>query len=312
MTTRNYRFDSLLGAESGIFFERELTDVRTEVIEEERPPRNIFEHIAQDTSKQPWANQYEHRMWDYIGVAQFISDWADDLPLVDIAGREEVFNMRAFGCAYQFSIDEIEASAALGRQIDRKRALAARLVTEEKFNRIGWFGDPATMLFGVTTYPYIPRRISSVRFHSTETADNMLAEMNAAVNSIFDFTETVGQPDLYLMAPAAYAEVSSRRLGSGTDTTVLGHFLENNPFFRDGKGTVAPLQELKGAGPNGEDIDVIGSNDLMIGGHVMAREFTQLSPQEKNLSVYTPCHAKSGGCAFDRPYEFLVVERPAS
>lgn len=306
-----YRFDNLLGQTAGIFFERELVDVRTEVVEEVRPPRNIFEHFAQDTSKDPTRNQYEHRMFDYVGAAQFIGDYADDLPLVDLAGREEVFNMRAFGCAYRYSQDEIELSAKLGRQLDRKRAMAARIVTEEKFNRIGFYGDPAQLLFGWCNYPYIPRRVSSVQFVAGTNADTMLAELHAVVNSIFGTTNTVGEPNLYLMSPNAYTQVATKRLPD-SDTTVLKQFLDTNPMFMGGKGKVEPCHELAGAGPEGEDIDIVGTDDPMVGAHVLAREFTQLDPQPRNLAILTNCHAKSGGVALDRPQEFVIAERPAA
>ena len=309
---RTFRFDSLLGETAGIFFDRELVSVRAEVIEEERPPKNIFDFFAQDTSKDPWANQYEHRMYDITGVAQFIGDYADDLPLADVAGREEVFNMRAFGCAYRWSIDEIQASSALGRQLDRKRVRAAMVITEEKFNRIGFYGDPATLLFGWCNYPYIPRRVSAVQFVAGTAAQTKLDEMNAAVNSIFGRTSTVGKPNLYLMSPNAYTDVSTDRLDSSSDSTVLDHFLRTNPFFKNGQGRVEPLHELAGAGPNGEDIDIIGSDNPMVGAHVLARPFTQEQPQPRNLAIVTPCHAKSGGVALDRPLEFLICERPAA
>lgn len=306
-----YRFDSLLGESAGIFFDRELVDVRTEIVEQVRPPKNIFLYFAQDTSKSEWANQYEHRSFDVVGEAQFIADYADDLPIVDLAGREEVFNMRTFGCAYQYSIEEIKASQALGRELDRKRALGCRLVTEEKFDRIGFYGDPATQLFGWLNYPYMPRRISSVSFTAGTDADVMLAEMNAAVNSIFGRTNTIGTPNLYGLSPNAYTQVTSRRLAN-SDLTVLEHFLRANPSFSEGKGRVVPIWELAGAGPNGEDLDLIGSDDEMVGAHVIARPFTQEPPQARNLAMYTPCHAKSGGVYLDRPLEFLLVERPVA
>lgn len=305
-----FRFDSLItDPRSAVFFEQQLRHIRQEVVLDQQVPLSGFKVIPQNTNIASHATQYEHRMYEPLGVARFISDYADDLPLVDIATRSEVFNLRTFGCAYQFSLEEIEASAATpGLELEKKRAMAARLVTEQKFNRIMFWGDPDTRLFGLLNYPYIPRRLLDVKF-SYETSDphDILNELNELVNSIFDLTETTGYPDYMGMPPAAYTHIASRALREGSDTTILQHFMMNNPFFKDG-GTVEPLQELKGAGPDGEDLIFVGRRDENLFSHALARPFTQLAPEARNLAIITNCHAKSGGVACDRPLELVIGE----
>lgn len=305
------RYDSLLGPQVGVWFENDLRNVRSEVVEFEQPPRNGFEYIPQDTSEPEWIKQYEHRMYEPIGVAQFISNFIDDLPLVDISTHAEVFNARPFGCAYKYDVDEIAASQAKGMQLDRKRGMSARLVTEQKFNRIMFYGDPATQLFGLLNYPFCQRRIITVPFDSSSTPQDVLDEMNAYVNSVFNVTETIGEPDFLGMPPAAYTYVSSRKIAD-TDTTILGHFMANNPFFKEGRGEVVPLHELKGAGPNGNDVMVLYRRDPLVLAHKLVRPFTQEEAQPINLAVRIPCHAKSGGIASDRPLEISIAELPTS
>lgn len=306
----DWRFDGILDPETGIWFENDLRDVREEIVEDAQPPRNGFRFIPQDTDVAEWAETYEHRMFEPIGVAEFIANWADDLPLVDISNRAEVFNVRTFGCAYKFSLDEIAKSRATGMNLDRKRAMAARLITEQKFNRIMFFGDSTTQLFGLLNYPFAPRFLIPVSFDENSTPDAILNAMNSQVNAIFNLTETIGEPDFFGLPPAEYAHVSSRRIGDGTDTTILMHFENNNPFFKGGRGEVVPLHELKGAGPNGENVSVVYRRDPLVLGHKMVMEFRQLAPQERNLAILTNTWAKSGGIASDRPLEISIGEFP--
>jgi hypothetical protein len=296
----------LLDPQTGVWFENQLTDIREEVLLDQIPPRNGFLYLPQDTSVAAWAENYEHRMYEPIGIAQFIADFAEDLPLVDIATRKETFNLRTFGVAYQYNIDEIEKSKAVGMDLQGKRARAARLVTEQKFNDIMFFGDPETQLFGLVNYPYIPRRLLPYKIEEATAAQDILDMFHDLVNSIFTLTETIGDPDTVGLPPTQYAHIASRRIGDGTDTKILQDFLAASPFIKE----VVPMRELAGAGPNGEDLVVVYRNDSQIIEHKLAREFTQLAPQRRNLAVLTNCHAKSGGMASDRPLEMVIGELP--
>lgn len=309
----NWRFDGLLDPQAGIFFERELTAVREEVLQMERRPRNGFAFIPQMDDVDDSFRTYEHRMWDAVGIADWIADAADDLPMVDAAGQAETFNIRWFGCAYRFSVQEVAANARLGRGLDRMRVLAARLVTEEKFNRVMFFGDTSEQLFGLLNYPFIPRRLSTVRLDDAgQTPQARLAEMNAIVNTPYNNTGTVARPNFLGLAPTMYTAVVETPMGDGDNTTILETFLRTNPWFKEGRGTVEPLHELEGAGPNGEDMATAYERVPEVVQHKLARPFTQRSPQERNLAIVTPCHAATGGIASDQPLHAVNVEFPAA
>jgi hypothetical protein len=307
----NLRLDSL-SPSAGAFFERDLRFVRKEIIEDQRPPLNAFTLIPQATDIPAYADSYEHRMYEMIGVADFIADYAQDQPNVDIAARNELFNAREFGCAYQYSISEIEKSAALDYQLDRKRALSARIAIEEKFNRIQFFGDTGVQLFGWVNYPYIPRRIVSFPFDSTSSTVNILAELNAAINQPFLQTRTSGHADTLVMAPElmTFLEATPWSVSSSgaTDRTIMEQFLATNSRVSE----VKAAQELSFAGPDGEHLMIAYRKDEMIFSHKMMRPFTQLAPQDRNMAIITNCHAKSGGIACDRPLEMVIVEVPVS
>lgn len=307
----NMRLDSL-STSAGIFFEQDLRAVRKEVLEFKRPPLNAFDLIPQATDVPAWADTYEHRMYELIGVAKFISDYSKDLPNVDISSHNEIFNAKEFGAAYQYSTSEIEKSNALGMELDRKRALSARVAIEQKFNRIQFYGDTDVQLFGWVNNPYIPRRVISFPFNNTSSSLNILAEMHATINQPYLQTETSALADTLVVAPEimTYIEATPWSVNSqgATDKTILQQFMATNSRVKE----VKSAHELSAAGPNGEHLMIAYTKDPLVFSHKLIREFTQLAPQPQVMAFITNCHAKSGGIAADRPLEMVIAEVPTA
>lgn len=301
------RFDSFLqDPQAGAYFERELDHVRSQVYEYKTPPQNAMQLIPQAGDVESWRQTYTHRMCEFVGKAQFISDYADDLPLVDAHGEEATYNIKTFGVAYKFSRDEILRGSKTSLRLDEKRPRAARIAIEQKFNRIQFYGDPSAGIFGWLNFPYIPRQLLTIDFDSSQSAQDILAAMNDFVNSINELTDTIAQPELLLMPPVQYNYVATTPLGSGSDTTILTHFKNNNPYITD----VRNVQELRGAGPSGEDVMIAYRRANENGEHKLVEPFTQLAPQDRNLAVITNCVAKSGGFVTDYPLEMVIGEFP--
>lgn len=306
-----YRFDSLTPT-AGAFFDQDLRSIRRELLEDTRAPLNGFSLIPQATDVSPYATSYEHRMYEGIGVAKFISDYAEDLPNVDISARAELFNVRDLGAAYKYSIREIEASAALSTGLDRKKAKAARDAIEQAMNRVMFFGSAEEQLFGWVNYPYIPRRVVSFAFDASAASADVLAEMHALPDGVFLQTQTSRRPDVLAVATSIYNYVKSTpwslSTNGATDKTILKQFLETNHFIKE----VIPVHELEGAGPNGEHLMIAYTKDETVFSHKLVEAFTQRAPQEINLAIITNCYGKTGGIAADKPLEMAIAEVPAS
>jgi len=289
----------------GAHFERDLDDLREQVLEHKIPPQNAMTLIPQEGNVGTYAKTYTHRMAELVGVAQMIADYADDLPIVDAVGEEDTYNVKMFGCAYQFSRKEMLATDH-GIDLDTMRPRSARVAIEQKFNRLQWYGDPTAGIFGFLNFPFIPRHLASIPFDSTQDPQDILAEMNTIANRPSIDTDTVAEPDTMLMAPAQYNYVATTPLAEGSDTTILQHFLGNNPYIN----SVENVQELRDAGPDGEDLVIVYRRSSEIVQHKLVEPFTQLEPQQRNLAVVTNCVAQTGGVVSDYPAEMLIAELP--
>lgn len=301
------RLDQLgLSPAQGAAFERDLDAIRERVYEDKIPPRTAFRVIPQNSDVPVWAETYTHRMAEFVGRAKFIGDYADDLPVVDVGGREDTYKVKMFGVAYQYSLKEMQRSGR-GLNLSIMRPRSARQAIEDKFNRLQWFGDPTAGLFGFLNFPFIPRYAVGVAFDATSDLLDILAEMNAIANFPNELTDTVAEPDTMLMPPAEYNYVATTPLADGSDTTILTHFLNNNPYIN----SVQNIQELKGAGPEGVNLIVVYRRVEENIQHKLVQPFTQLPAQQRNLATVVNCVAQSGGCVSDYPLESVIAELPA-
>lgn len=303
-----WRFDDL-DPQVGLFFEQELTSVREEVLRKEKKPKNGFDLLPQDDSDPDYAEEVEVRMWDSFGMAMFIADASHEFPLVDVHTTKEKYPVKEFGCAYKFTFNEIRAAQALNKELETKKALAAREAIERRFNRIMFYGAPVVGLFGLLNFPHIPRRQISIKFDKSATPREVLDEMNAFVNSVFDIVEgdDTRVPDTLGMPPSQFAFIASTPWSENAgDTTILQHFEQNNYFIDE----VRPVRELKSAGPNGNDVMVAFRDDEEVVSHKLVKEFTQEDPYRQSNAMLTNCTAKSGGVISDFPLEMVIGEFP--
>ncbi|MFB6373841.1 MAG: major capsid family protein [Bradymonadaceae bacterium] len=308
-----WRFDNL-DPQVGMFFEKELTSVQEDVYKKDKPPKNGFDELPQYTQDPEWSQEIEIRMWDTAGLAEFMADYASDLPLVSLQTEKDQYPVRAFGAAYQYSKDEIQKASENNLDLERKKGLAAREVIERRQNRIMWFGAPVVGLFGLLNYPHIPRRQIAVKFNQNNNANTIRKELNSFINSVFDIVEGDEglAPTKILMPPNPYTHIAGEpwngdASGAATDTTILTHFMRNNPFVE----TVEPVRELKGAGPNGEDVMVAMRPDKDRQAHRAVKPFTQEDPERRNLAWRVNTWAKSGGFVSQFPLEMAIGEFPA-
>lgn len=301
-----YTTDSI-SPESRAYFSRQLTYVRNEVVKDKKAPQNGFLLLNQASDVPEWAEEYTHEMWEPVGIAQLIANGADDIPMADAAFREETFRVADLGIGYAYTVKELMQSQATGKGVNVKRAEACRFGMEVKMNSIMMFGDPVAKLYGWLTFANTPRLISAIAINGGTPA-TVLALLNSFVNSVNQLTETVAPPSRMSLAPEDYDYIASTPLdlSGGAETTILTHFMNNNPHIQEVRSVV----ELKAAGPTGGNLLMVDSPDTFE--HKLVMPFTQFEAQPRNYKYVIPAMGRSGGTVTDFPLEALVVELPAA
>jgi hypothetical protein len=305
-----------LDSVSTAFFARELEYIKARTYDVEYPQLKATMVLPVSFEAGPGAESITYQQFDQLGIAKIIANYADDLPRSDIKGKEFTVPVRSIGASYGYSLQEIRAAQFAGRNLEQRKANAARRAVEQKINKVGFFGDEEFGLTGFLNNPNITRSAAALNAGATstkwsnKTPDEILKDMNDAVNGVVDLTNGVEAPNTMLLPIEQYTYIASTARSANSDTTILQYFLTNNPFIQ----TVDHLYELKGAGLGadaldaGEDMMIVYDNSPDKLTFEIPQPFEQFQIEQRGLEYLVPCHARVSSVIIYYPLSVAVVE----
>lgn len=289
-------------------FARELLKVRAGVFEVKFPELKAMRLIPMNKECGPVDEEFTYRYATEYGTTRPGSSYAGQAPRVDVAMVEATpVRIRPVTASYGFDFQEARVAAKTGNGLPQRKANAARKAIAQELNRILTFGDSTR--YGVTlaglanlsgTHTYsVPNGASGDTEWTTKTPDEILLDLNGIASGIVTNSSGVEEPDTLLLPLARYELIASKRMGDGSDMTVLKHFLGVNPHIK----TVESWHALDAA-PSSEwtgmrmicyrkDPDVLEA--------IVPIEFEQFAPQMINMETITSCHARIAGVVAYRP-----------
>ena len=276
--------------------EKQLEFVKTQTYDIVYPDLKAKQLIPVDNSAGPGAETITYRQWDEFGMAQIISNYADDLPLVDALVEEFVQRVHSIGAAYQWSIQDLRRSAMADSRLDQRKARAARNFIERKLENIGALGDALAGLTGIANNANVSLVAVTTGdwFNAATTGEQKIADLNKLVSTIVIANKETFIPDTVLLDIGLYNNISNDRISStgDTHTTVLEAFLRSSPYIKE----VIPWFKLSDANAAGTKARAVCyKRDPEILTFEIPQEFEQLPPQAKNLSFQVPVHARTAG-----------------
>jgi hypothetical protein len=299
------RFDvTKLDANESAFFKRQLEFVKSKTFDAKFRPNKAMSIFPVSTEAGAAATEITWRQYTRVGLAKMVADYATDFPLVDIYGEEHTVKPQPIGAGYHYSIEEIRRAQMAGIPLETRRAEAARRAIEDKIDYIAWFGDTNTGLNGFISYPGISEYTvvsgtSGAKTWSTKTADEILRDLNGALSYVSEQTNGVEIPDTVLLPLAQFNLIKTKRLGDGSDETVLSYFRKVNPQIK----MVEAIVELGGAGDSNTDRGMVFVNDASHLNIELPLAFEQFDADKEGMQYKIPCYAKTAG---------MIVYYPAS
>lgn len=280
------------------FFSRQLETILARTYDVKYPELKARMLIPVSSEVDPGAASYTYRQYDSFGIAKIVSNFADDLPMVDVLGKEFTAKVESLGAAYHFSIQDIRAAQKSGFDLDQKRALAARRAIETKIDQMAATGDTNLGTKGLLNNANVTivAPVTGAWSQAT-TADNILKDINTLVDSIVTATKEAFSPDTLILDPVSFQVANSKRVDPTLEKTVLRSFLENNPWIRQ----VVQWQRAATASAGGARRIMAFKRDPEVLELIIPQEFEQLPPQAQNLSFTVPCHARMGGVSIRYP-----------
>lgn len=304
-----FRFDNLDAAENA-FFERQLEFVKAQSYDIKYPNLIARSLIPVDGSVPPGAETVKYSQYDQVGIAKIISTYGKDLPRADVKAKEFRATMKSLGTAYGYTAQELRSANFGGVPLDARKAMAARRAMEERIDILAFSGDTANGLQGFNAianaqvYTVPSDGTASSKLWTAKTPDQILRDMNKAVQTMIDATYGLEQPDTVLMPLTQYGWISTTARSATSDTTILAFFLANTAYIKN----VIPWYRLTGAGAGATDRMVVYRRSPDAIGLVIPMEFTQYAPQQDGLEFEIPCEARFGGVLAFYPMSVLYAD----
>lgn len=306
-----HRFD----ANDTAWTERQATQMRAKLFEVKYPDLKALDLVplATDIAAEP--GPYVYNVLDMVGEAKVIASGADDLPRVDISMSERNGKVVPLGAAYGWDVFEIRKAARMQMPLSEHRARAARLSIARQVDKLLASGvtDSQTGLGleGLINNADVAALGIAVMDHwvlGTTAATQMIAEVNAVVNTIVSATSEAWIPDTVALPTNRFTIFASAPYGTDADSTALTWFLKNNPYIKN----VTSWSRLTGAGASSKDRAIVykRSPDVLEG--VVPLVFDQMAPQPRNLEMVTPCYAFCGGVKIYHPEAMRYADFDAS
>ena len=230
------RFDS--AEDAAVFFARELDYIKTKTYDKVYPEFTALKLFPVTHDVPEGAETVTYYSYDKTGMAKIISNYATDLPRVDVKGEPTTVPVKSVGDSYGYSVQEMRASRMAGKSLDVRKAETARYQIDRITNRIAWVGDKTTKLPGVLSEDNdipvitIQANASGKTTWADKEADEILADASAILQQVNKLTMNVEHPDHMALPSDTYIALATKRIPD-TDTTVLKFLKENLPGIEE-------------------------------------------------------------------------------
>jgi hypothetical protein len=302
---------------TSIFFARQLESIKAQSYDVKYADLK-FRSVFPVTNETPeGATSVTYRTYDQTGVAKFIGSYGKDIPRADIGGKETIIAVKTMAIAFGFNTAEIRSAALTGLPLDSRRSAAAVRGVDQTMNEVAFFGEAVQGLLGLFTHPNIPtgsvpNGAGGFPQWSTKTPDEILLDLNAAVNDVNTNTLLVERCDTVLLSPAQRAIIATTPRSANSDTTILQYFVQNSEYIASEANVVA-CNECSAAVRNSKglsNVDVLvayrNSSDALEFEVPMELQF--LPEQRVALEILVPGEASTGGLNVYYPLSLNIRE----
>lgn len=159
----------------------------------------------------------------------------------------------------KFTLLELESAAKMGRPIDDQKIEGMKLKQQMDVDEQVYVGDSILNVGGLVNNPLVtnvtnlPNGAGGSALWSAKTPDEILADVNAVITSVWAASGWSVMPNRLLLPPGQFGYISTQKVSSAGNMSILKYVLENNILKASGKGelTILPVKWLQGAGTGG-------------------------------------------------------------
>lgn len=299
-----------LDAEESVFFSRQLEHILTQTQEVDYPELKARTLIPINTEAPSGTTSITYREYDRVGLAKIIANYGEDLPRVDLLGKEVTGKVRVIGDSFGYTVMDIKRARITGMSLDQKKAKLAREAALRLENKIAFLGDSTHGLSGllnaanITAVTLLADGTGSSKAFSTKTADQIIRDVEALIAAPSEATNDIENPNVVAMPPRIYNILKAKKVGTDSAMTVLKFLQDNNPGV-----SFVKLNELKNLGDSGttDRIFAFRRDPMKLEMHI-PQDFEMLPPQERGLEYVVNCYQEFGGVTIYKPLSIAYAD----
>lgn len=197
----------------------------------------------------------------------WISPNTTTLPGVSVNGERIVLPLRLLGQEISYTSVELERSQLVGQSIDTQKFDAMNIMYQMNTDEMVYVGDTdvgATGLINssIVTSAAVANGTAGTPQWSTKTPDEILKDVNDMVTAAWQASGFAACPDKVLLPPAQFAYISSQKISTAGNVSIL-QFLEDNSIslrINGRKLDIQPVKWLTGRGASSTDRMVAYTN----------------------------------------------------
>lgn len=297
MSALKYRFDNMDASENA-FFSRQLEAIRPGALDVKFAELKGLTFVPMRAIS-PGAQVYTYRSYEAFGKAALQATLTKTGNRSEVKGSEETSLIRSMASAYAYDIQEIRSAQLAGFDLDVRKAQAARRAIAQLHDDVLTLGDG--------TAPYLKLRglfalANTLSFSTstgsggdtefeTKTPDEVVADLHNLANGIVTNSKEAHSPDTMIMPLSTYNYCATRRMGDGTNQSILDYFKGTSQYVKN----IMTSTRLETAGSGTSKRIVCYQRSPEVLEAIVPVEFEQLPPQWDGYESITHCHGRTGG-----------------
>lgn len=294
------------------FIVRQLLAVKAKLYQVEYPTLMARQFIPMASDVDAYAEAITYEMEDQIGEADFVSDYADDLPDVDVEiGEATPSPIKTIAVKYGYSWLEMQRAARSKAPLPARRALAARKRVAEKIDVALRSGNAQAKLPGFLNAASVgvfaaAHTYDAAGLTAGATPTSIAAEIDSHLLGIETDTKGIHKATDVLLPLTTYGflDTTPWNTANATNLTLLGWLQAHHPGVNFSKWYA---METANAGGNGKRMMIYEKNGDVVEGQ-LPLDFYEFSPQARGLGVKVPCLARVGGTIIRTPKALRYVD----
>lgn len=296
---------------ASVFFARELEEIDSVLYEIKKKELVYRQFIPVSNRVSAGADSYTYRMFDKVGMAKIISDYADDLPRADVFGSEFTSKIKSLGSSFGYSTQEVRAASMANVPLETWKASAARRAIHEQESEIAWRGNDDSGLPGFLNNANIPITATPTGTGGftwlLKTPDEIIADFTLIITQVRANSKKRFSADTALLPIDQWNIIATTPRSTTSDMTILEFLTKPGNSF--GLTTIESIpDELDLAFTGGtEDGMIVYEKNSEVLEQMIPLEMVTHPVEPRGLEFVIPVESRHGGTVLRYPIACAIM-----